>query len=53
MALRQSNAIFPGVSLPSSLVRSIIETTNFRPSSLAEVLMHRRVKAAARSSAIT
>ena len=53
MALRQRMAIFPGVSPPSSVVRSIIETTSFRPSSLAEVLMLRRVKAAARSSTIT
>src|SRR5438128_2668065 len=53
MALRQRNATLPGVSLPSSVVRSVIDTINLRPSSLAEVLMLRRVKAVARSSAIT
>src|SRR5947208_14488694 len=53
MALRQRKATFPGVSLPSSVVRSVIDTINLRPSSLAEVLMLRRVKAVARSSAIT
>src|SRR4051812_3366829 len=50
MALRQRNATFPGVSFPSSVVRSIIETASFRPASFAEVLMLRFVNAVARSS---
>src|SRR3954464_2927726 len=52
-ALRQRYATLPGVSLPSSVVRSIMLTAIFKPASLALVLMLRLVKAAARSSAIT
>src|SRR5580658_6314758 len=52
-ALRQRYATLPGVSLPSSVVRSIIETAIFSPASFAEVLMLRFVKDVARSSAIT
>ena len=50
IAFRQTNATFPGVSFPSSVVRSIIEMTSLRPESLAEVLMLRLANAAARSS---
>src|SRR4051794_39302000 len=53
MALRQRYATFPGVSFPSSVVRSIMETTNFSPWSFIEVLTLRLPKALARSSAIT
>src|SRR5712691_5339986 len=50
MALRQTNATFPGVSRPSSGVRSIIDIASLRPATFAEVLMLRFANAAARSS---
>src|SRR6476469_10434288 len=53
MALRQTKATLPCVSVPSSVVRSIIEMASLRPASLAEVLMLRLANAAARSSTIT
>ena len=52
IALRQRNAILPGVSFPFNVVRSVIETASLRPPSLAEVLMLRLANAAAYSSAM-
>src|SRR5271155_5015966 len=52
-ALRQRYATLPGVSLPSSVVRSHILTASLSPASLALVLMLRLPKDAARSSTIT
>ena len=43
----------PGVSAPSSVVRSIIDVARRMPSRLAEVLIERRPSAAARSSTPT
>src|SRR3954470_13999385 len=53
IALRQRKATFPGVSFPSRVVRSIMEMASFNPESLAEVLILRLAKAAARSSTMT
>src|SRR5665213_2051711 len=49
-AFWQSDATLPGVSLPSSVVRSTIETAVFRPQSLDFFLMLRVVNLATRSS---
>ena len=51
-ALRQRKATLPGVSLPSSVVRSIMLTASLRPASLALVLRLRLAKLPARSSAM-
>ena len=53
IALRQSDAIFPGVSFPSSVVRSIIETASFSPKSFDFFLMLRVTYFATRSSTPT
>ena len=37
-ALRQRDSIFPGVSLPSRVVRSVIETAILRPQTFADLL---------------
>src|ERR1043166_7518161 len=52
-ALRQRYATLPGVSLPSSVVRSIMLTARRSPASLALVLMLRLVNDPARSSTMT
>src|SRR5665213_385534 len=49
-AFWQSDATLPGVSLPSSVVTSTIETAVFRPQSLDFFLMLRVVNLATRSS---
>ena len=53
IALRHSARTFSGESLPSSVVRSIIDTPNRRSSSLVLALIERFVKLAARRSTIT
>ena len=50
LAFWQSDAIFPGVSFPSSVVRSTIETAVLSPHSLEPFLMLRVVNLATRSS---
>src|SRR2546423_7675132 len=49
-AFWQSDATLPGVSLPSSVVRSTIETAVFRPQTFDPFLMLRVVNFATRSS---
>src|SRR3954465_2274833 len=49
-AFWHSDAIFPGVSFPSSVVRSTIDTAVRRPHSLEPFLMLRVVNLATRSS---
>src|SRR4029450_7118214 len=53
MAFDASAAIFPGVSWPSSVVRSIIRTARSRAKSFASRLIERRARVAARSSTAT
>jgi len=53
IALLQSDFIFSGVSLPSRVVRSTIDTARRRPWAFAVVLMERLVKEAARASVMT
>ena len=52
-AFWHSEATFPGVSLPSRVVRSIIEAAIFKPASLASFFRLRLVNLAARSSTPT
>jgi hypothetical protein len=53
MAFEQSAAIFPGVSEPSSVVRSIIRTARSSAKSFDSRLIERRESEAARSSTAT
>ena len=53
IAFLQCDFTLSGVSLPSRVVRSTMETARRRPCSFAEVLMERLVNEAARASVMT